>query len=135
MTNASRVSRDGPVCFAECWSLFATSWAQTAPANSRTDRQDLWSRFVWTNRSDPLYLERRDPRVFKLSHTWEWEPKTGKVTYEGKDKDGKPVKVTYMRSELSSQPGQREDRIDPAFVNDNYWLLFPSMLTGTPAPP
>ena len=28
-----------------------------------------------------------------LSHSWEWEPKTGKVSYEGKDKDGKPVKV------------------------------------------
>ena len=28
----------------------------------------------------------------RLSHTWEWEPKTGRVTYEGKDKEGKPVK-------------------------------------------
>jgi hypothetical protein len=25
------------------------------------------------------------------------------VIYEGKDKDGKPVKVTYKRSELSGQ--------------------------------
>src|SRR5690242_11874902 len=40
-----------------------------------------------------------------VSRVWEWEPKTGKVTYEGKDKDGKPVKVTYMRSELGSQSG------------------------------
>src|SRR6266849_9571631 len=38
-----------------------------------------------------------------LSHSWVWEPKTNKVSYEGKDKDGKPVKVSYMRSELSSQ--------------------------------
>jgi hypothetical protein len=35
-----------------------------------------------------------------LSHSWVWEPKTNKVSYEGKDKDGKPVKVSYMRSEL-----------------------------------
>jgi hypothetical protein len=60
-----------------------------------------------------------------LSHTWEWEPKTGKVTYEGKDKDGKPVKVTYLRSQLNSAPANVKNEIDPAFVNDNYWLIFP----------
>jgi hypothetical protein len=65
------------------------------------------------------------PGVFKLTHTWEWEPKTGKVSYEGTDKDGKPVKVTYMRSELSSQSDAVKNEVEPAFVNDNYWLLFP----------
>lgn len=65
------------------------------------------------------------PGVFNISHTWEWEPKTGKVTYEGKDKDGKPVKVSYMRSDLSSQPDAVKNEVDPAFINDNYWLLFP----------
>ncbi len=65
------------------------------------------------------------PGVFKLAHAWEWEPKTNKVSYEGKDKDGKPVKVTYMRSELSSQPDAVKNEVDPAFINDNYWLLFP----------
>ncbi|HKV95686.1 MAG TPA: hypothetical protein VJW20_24290 [Candidatus Angelobacter sp.] len=63
--------------------------------------------------------------LFKLSRTWEWEPKTNKVTYESKDKDGKPVKVTYMRSELGSQPDNVKNEIDPGFINDNYWLLFP----------
>src|SRR5215831_16780339 len=65
------------------------------------------------------------PGVFKLSRTWEWQPKTNEVTYEGKDKEGKPVKVTYMRSELSSQPDAVKNEVDPAFINDNYWLLFP----------
>jgi hypothetical protein len=60
-----------------------------------------------------------------LSRSWVWEPKTNKVSYEGKDKDGKPVKVTYMRSELSSQPDAVKNEVDPAFINDNYWLLFP----------
>ncbi len=60
-----------------------------------------------------------------LSRSWEWEPKTDKVSYEGKDKDGKPIKVTYMRSELNSQPDTVKNEVDPAFVNDNYWLLFP----------
>jgi len=65
------------------------------------------------------------PGLFKLAHAWEWEPKTGKITYEGKDKEGKPVKVTYDSSQLSSQPDQVKNEVEPAFVNDNYWLLFP----------
>jgi hypothetical protein len=65
------------------------------------------------------------PGLFKLSHKWEWEPKTGKISYEGKDKDGKPVKVTYDSSQLSSQSDQVKNQVEPAFVNDNYWLLFP----------
>jgi hypothetical protein len=65
------------------------------------------------------------PGLINLSRTWTWEPKTGQVTYEGKDKDGKPVKVTYLRSELSSQPDAVKNEIDPGFVNDNYWLIFP----------
>ena len=60
-----------------------------------------------------------------ISRAWVWEPKTGKVSYEGKDKDVKPVKVTYNRSQLASQPDNVKNEIEPAFVNDNYWLLFP----------
>jgi hypothetical protein len=60
-----------------------------------------------------------------LSRTWTWEPKTGQVTYETKDKDGKPVKVTYNRNQLSSAPANVRDEVEPAFVNDNYWFIFP----------
>src|SRR5439155_22302113 len=38
-----------------------------------------------------------------LSRSWVWQPKTDHVSYEGKDKDGKPVQVTYQRLQLSSQ--------------------------------
>ena len=62
---------------------------------------------------------------FKLSRTWIWEPKTDTVSYEGKDKEGKPVKVTYQRSELDRQSDAVKQQIDPAFVNDHYVLLFP----------
>jgi hypothetical protein len=47
------------------------------------------------------------------------------VSFEGTDKDGKPVKVSYLRSELSSQPDAVKNQVEPSFVNDNYWLLFP----------
>lgn len=62
---------------------------------------------------------------FKLSHSWDWQIKTGRVAYEGKDKDGKPVKVTYDRSHLDAAPADVRDKIEPAFVNDEYNLLFP----------
>jgi hypothetical protein len=61
----------------------------------------------------------------KISHKWEWSPKTDTVSYEGKDKDGKPVKVTYQRSKLDSQSEVVKKEIDPAFANDQYWLLLP----------
>ena len=54
----------------------------------------------------------------KLSRTWVWEPKTDTVTYDGPDKEGKLVKVTYKRDELSSQSDAVKNDIDPAFVND-----------------
>jgi hypothetical protein len=60
-----------------------------------------------------------------LSRSWIWEPKTDQVTYEGKDKSGKPVKVTYLRSQLGSQSAEVKDDIDPGFLNDNYWLILP----------
>jgi hypothetical protein len=60
-----------------------------------------------------------------LARSWEWHPKTGEVSYEGKDKDGKPVKVSYNRSQLNSAPANVKDETEPAFVNDNYWFMFP----------
>lgn len=65
------------------------------------------------------------PGLFSATHVWEWEPKTGKVSFQGKGKDGKPVNVTYMRSQLSTQPDAVKKEVEPAFVNDNYWLVFP----------
>lgn len=61
----------------------------------------------------------------RVSRTWEWNTKTDTVTYEGKDKQGNPVKVTYERSQLDSQNDAVKKDIDPAFLNDQYWLLLP----------
>ena len=61
----------------------------------------------------------------KVSRTWEWSPKTNTVSYEGKDKEGKAVKASYQRSQLQSQSDAIKKDIDPAFANDQYWLLLP----------
>ena len=71
------------------------------------------------------YTFNLDLGAFKLSRTWTWEIKTGRVTYESKDKSGQPVKVSYLRPELATQSAQVKDEIEPGFVNDQYWLLFP----------
>jgi hypothetical protein len=104
--------------------LPATSWAQTRPPIlekvAKAYGLDSWAqieaiRYTW-NKAVP---------GSNVAQSWEWEPKTGKITYEGKDKDGKPVKVTYTISDLSSQSDLVKSQVEPAFVNDNYWLLFP----------
>jgi hypothetical protein len=101
-----------------------TSWAQTRPPIfekvAKTTGLDSWDKIEAIR-----YTWNIDYGAFKLARTWEWEPKTTQVTYEGKDKDGKPVKVTYKRSELGSQPDTVKNDIDPGFINDNYTLLFP----------
>jgi hypothetical protein len=66
-----------------------------------------------------------DAPNFKVSRTWEWSPKSGLISYEGKDKEGKPVKASYQRSQLDSQSDAIKKEIDPAFSNDQYWLLLP----------
>jgi hypothetical protein len=63
------------------------------------------------------------PGGHQLSHKWEWVPKTNTVSYEGKDKTGNPVKVTYQRSQPDSQSDVIKKEVDPAFANDQYWTL------------
>jgi hypothetical protein len=104
--------------------LATTSWAQTRPPIveklAKTYGLDSFGqieaiRYTWNAQFPGVDIAR----------TWTWEPKSGQITYEGKDKAGKPVKVTYLRSQLSSQPANVKDEVDPNFQNDNYWLLFP----------
>jgi hypothetical protein len=123
MTSSSRLHGTRILALCLLLSLPAISSAQQRPPLDRIAKAyglDSYSK-VETIR----YTWNVDiPGLFKAAHVWEWEPKTGKITYEGKDKDGKPVKVTYDSSQLSSQSDQVKNEIEPAFVNDNYWLLF-----------
>lgn len=104
--------------------LVPNSWTQTRPPilekMAKAYGLDSWDKIEAIRYTWNLQLG-----TFNLARSWEWEPKTTQVTYEGKDKDGKPVKVTYKRSELSSQPDMVKNDVDPGFINDNYTLLFP----------
>jgi hypothetical protein len=125
MKNASRAMMISLLTFGLLL-LSSTSWAQKRPPIveqiAKTYGLDSWGQIEGLRYT--FNLELPGLKV-KLAHTWEWEPKTGRVTYEGKDKDGKPVKVTYLRSQLNSQPANVKEEIDPAFINDQYWLIFP----------
>ena len=105
--------------------LGANSWAQQRPPIlgkvAKTYGLDSWDKIEAIRYTWSIDI----PGLFKAFHKWEWEPKTGKITFESTDKDGKPVKVTYDSSQLGSQSDQVKNEVEPAFVNDNYWLLFP----------
>ncbi|HUD66114.1 MAG TPA: hypothetical protein VMQ17_16105 [Candidatus Sulfotelmatobacter sp.] len=124
MTNARRFAMMG-LLFCGVLVLAQNSWAQARSPIlekvAKTYGLDSWNqieaiRYTWNGEI---------PGLFKVAHKWEWEPKTGKITYESTDKDGKPVKVAYDSSQLGSQSDQVKNEVEPSFVNDNYWLLFP----------
>jgi hypothetical protein len=124
MTHSSRLTAIRALLYFVVLVLAATSWAQT--------RLPILEKIAKTYGLDSFgqveairYTFNAQFPGVNLSRSWEWEPKTGKVTYQAKDKAGKSVKVTYLRSQLSSQPADVKDDIDPGFTNDNYWLLFP----------
>ena len=105
--------------------LTATSWAQNRPPISEEIAKayglDSFGQIEQIRYTFNIDL----PGLIKLSRSWVWEPKTGRVSYDGKDKAGKPVKVSYLRSQLSSQDTVVKDEVDPGFMNDQYWLTFP----------
>jgi hypothetical protein len=125
MTNSSRATMIRLLAFGSL--IFAaTAWPQTQTRPpilekvAKTCGLDSWDKIEGIRYTWNLQLG-----TVNVSRSWEWDPKTTQVTYEGKDKDGRPVKVTYKRSELNSQPDSVKNDTEPAFVNDNYTFLFP----------
>lgn len=121
MTNLKDVTKTGLLLIMMLL-LSAPSWAQSKPPIA----EDIAKAYGLDSfgQIDAIRYTFNIPG-FKLSRTWTWEPKADRVTYEGKDKDGKDVKVTYVRSQLSTQADNVQKVIDPGFINDQYWLLFP----------
>jgi len=121
MTNPGRVTMIRLLAFGVLV-LSATSWAQTRPPILEQVAKTYGLDSFGQIEAIRYTFNAEITGLFKASRAWEWEPKTGKVTFEGKDKDGKPVKVTYMRSEINDDA---KKQTDAGFTNDNYWLLFP----------
>jgi hypothetical protein len=125
MTNLSRPDVIRLFAFSMLLLLLpAASWAQQRPAiaeqMAKTYGLDSFGQIEGIR-----YTFNAERAGGELSRTWEWNPKTDTVSYEGKDKEGKPVKAIYQRSQLGSQSDAVKNEIDPAFLNDQYWLLLP----------
>src|ERR1700730_12338900 len=125
MTNSGRLNTMRLFAFAASMPfLAATSWAQERPPAaaqmSKTYGLDSYAQIEKIRFTFNLEFP-----GLKLARTWEFEPKTDQISYEGKDKDGKPVKLTYYRSRLGSESDAVKNEIEPAFTNDEYWLFFP----------
>jgi hypothetical protein len=123
MTNCRRVIKIGFLVFGALL-LASATWALNCPAAAERIAK-AYGLDSWGQIDAIRYTFNVDRPGLKLSRGWVWEPKNDRVTYEGKDKAGNPVKVTYVRSQLSSQPDNVKNEIDPGFVNDQYWLIFP----------
>jgi hypothetical protein len=123
MTNASRVTMTRVLALGVLV-LAARSWAQERPPIAEQIGK-AYGLDSFGQIEGIRYTFNADFPGVKISRRWVWEPKTDQVSYEGKDKAGKTVKVTYVRSQLGSQAAAVQDEVDPAFVNDQYWLLFP----------
>ena len=104
--------------------LAAPAWAETHPPIAEQIAKAYGLDAYGKIEAIRFTLNLEAPGV-KLSRSWEWQIKTGQVSYEGKDKDGKPVRLTYNRAHLDAEPADVRDNIEPAFVNDQYNLLFP----------
>jgi hypothetical protein len=124
MTNLSRLDVIRLLAFSMLFFLPATSEAQQIPPSAeqmaKTYGLDSFGQVEGIR-----YTFNVDLPGLTRSDKWEWDPKTNTVSFEGKDKEGKPVKVTYQRSQLSSQSDVAKKEVDPAFQNDQYWLIFP----------
>lgn len=105
----------------------ATSWAQTS-ANLGEQIAKTYGLDGFGQIDAIRYTFNAQLLGLNISRSWIWQPKTGQISYEGKDKEGKPVKVTYVQSRLGDEPANVRDEIDPAFVNDKYNLIFPLQL-------
>ena len=123
MTNSSRITKIGFLVFGILL-LASAAWAQSCPPAAEKIAKaygiDSWGQIEAVRSTFNI-----DVPGLKASQTWMWEPKADRVTYEGKDKAGNPVKVTYVRSQLSSQPENVQKQIDPGFNNNQYWLWLP----------
>ena len=123
MTHSSRVTRVRLLAFGVLL-LASASWAQNCPPSAEKIAK-AYGLDSWGQIEALRYTFNIDTPGLKTSRSWVWEPKADRVTYEGKDKAGNPVKVTYQRSKLDSQSDVVKKEIDPQFANDQYWVLLP----------
>ena len=126
MTKASRVTVIGALLLGVlCIAAPASAQQRPAIAEQIAKAYGLES---WDKVEALRYTFSFEWGKIKLTRSWVWEPKADRVSYDGPDKAGKPIKITYIRSQLASQDAVVKEWVDPGFINDQYVLLFPLRL-------
>ena len=108
--------------------LLVSNWGCAGWHRSASPRDQLASAYGVDNFDQVEELRytfniKRPDRV--ISRSWSWEPKKDRVTFMGTAEQGGTV--AYDRSSLA-QASEQVKKIDPQFINDNYWLIFPIRL-------
>jgi hypothetical protein len=101
--------------------LSSASLAQEKP-DIRHQIADAYGLTSWPQVEQIRYTFNFEAGPKKAARTWTWDTKADKVTYEGPDSAGKPTKVSYARA---SMPPDVVKDVDPNFINDQYWTVFP----------
>ena len=109
--------------------LFVSTWGCAGWQRSESPRAQLADAYGLQNFDQVEELRytfnvKLPDRV--VSRAWSWEPKKDRVTFRGTAEQGGTV--TYERAVLAGQASEQVKKVDPQFVNDNYWLLFPLRL-------
>jgi len=102
MTNSARVNVIGLLAFAMLV-FAASSWAQTKPPIAEQAAKEFGIDSFGQIEGIRYAVSLDFPGV-KLSHTWEWEPQTGRVFYEGKDKDSSRSKFPISAASAAANP-------------------------------
>jgi hypothetical protein len=61
-----------------------------------------------------------------VQRRWEWRPGTDEVQFS--QDNGAPASLNYSRKALAEGDAELNRKVDPWFINDQYWLLFPMHL-------
>ena len=133
MTKASRVSLIGLASIAALVLPASVSAQQRPPIADQIAQTYGFGSFSQVEAIRYTFTLDGGPKL-KLHRSWIWEPKKDQITFEGKDKAGKDVKVTYVRSKLADQDDFVKKEVDPGFFNDQYWLLLPFHLVWDTGP-
>ena len=124
MTNASRISLIGLASIAALVLPASVSAQQRPPIVDQIAQTYGFGSFTQVEAIRYTFTLDGGPKL-RLHRSWIWEPKKDQITFEGKDKAGKDVKVTYVRSKLADQDAFVKEVVDPGFFNDQYWLVLP----------
>src|SRR2546423_12957333 len=83
--------------------LAATAWAQTRPPIAEQIAKP-YGLDSFGQIEAIRYTFNVNLGALKLSRTWVWAPQADGISYEGKDKAGKPLYATYLRVHLHPRP-------------------------------